>query len=473
MKMIFKAKKYNKDRSGIVMIITIITLVVLAAMLYTLGSRLLRKSHRDQYIIDYQNARYACDSGTKYALAVIGDFNTTPISRPNEPDFSDLFQMTQEEYDLILEEYKIQLSLDPNFTDSNMYGSEEDSSSLMKEPEKLSFAELLDYAERTEESESNSFDANTWDANSEDANAFGAEDGNAFDNVYIRGPYGPKWPLVQEPIEFEIGTSKVVIEIEDENAKLPVTWALMDDEKYNRQAKVAVKSFLEWMQVGSSDIETLQKEFERVKEIKAFSPDMNSPVITTAKEVPVKQSAAAQRRSKGSRRRSKQAEAVAEKTRIATEKMERNKVLNLTDFSKISNSLIMYTEILERPAIESLDRIESAYKYIGLWGNHQVNINTAPRHVLEAAFTFGGDEAAIADEIIRLRKIKPFDSIEELSKVLYQYNDTIDKSKPFIITRSNVFTVRITAYSGTSTASVIAAVLKEEKSVQNIVVILK
>jgi type II secretory pathway component PulK len=133
----------------------------------------------------------------------------------------------------------------------------------------------------------------------------------------------------------------------------------------------------------------------------------------------------------------------------------------------------MYTEILERPAIESLDRIESAYKYIGLWGNHQVNINTAPRHVLEAAFTFGGDEAAIADEIIRLRKIKPFDSIEELSKVLYQYNDTIDKSKPFIITRSNVFTVRITAYSGTSTASVIAAVLKEEKSVQNIVVILK
>lgn len=458
------------------MIITIITLVVLSAMLYTLGSRLLRKSHRNQYIIDYQNARYACDSGAKYALAVIGDLNATPISRPNEPDFSDLYRMTQEEYDLILEEYKVQLSYDPNFVDSNMYGSGEDSS-VKKESEKLSFAELLEFAKRTEVSESNSYDANSEGANAQDANAdlswdslsFDAEDGNAFDNIYIRGPYGPRWPLVQEPIEFEIGTSKVVIEIEDENAKLPVTWALMKDEKYDRQAKVAVESFLQSMQMERFEIETLQKEFNRIQDIKSFSVDMNSPVITTTKDVPVQQS----RRSRTARRRSKQAELVAEQKKKVTEKTERSKVLGLTDFSKISNSLLMYTSILEKPAIESLDRTESAYKYIGLWGDHQVNINTAPRNVLEAAFTFGGDEAAVADEIIRLRKIKPFTSIEELSKALYRYNDTIEKSKPFIITKSNVFTVRITAYSGTAKASVITAVLKDEKNVQNIVVILK
>ena len=131
----------------------------------------------------------------------------------------------------------------------------------------------------------------------------------------------------------------------------------------------------------------------------------------------------------------------------------------------------MNTEILKIPAIESELRDESAYKYISLWGSQKVNINTAPRHVLEAAFTFGGDEVEIAEEIIQRRKEKPFETIEELADEYYGYNDSIEKCKPFITTESNVFTIRVNAYSGLAKASATAAVRKTDKKVEKIAVI--
>jgi hypothetical protein len=41
--------------------------VVLTGLVYGLVSRISLVRHRQQYMIDYQNARYACDSGMKYA----------------------------------------------------------------------------------------------------------------------------------------------------------------------------------------------------------------------------------------------------------------------------------------------------------------------------------------------------------------------------------------------------------------------
>ena len=70
--------------------------------------------------------------------------------------------------------------------------------------------------------------------------------------------------------------------------------------------------------------------------------------------------------------------------------------------------------MLAAPTIISQDRNESALKYMDLWGTTQVNINSAPRNVLEAAFTFGGDADKIADEIIKKRREKPFAGIDEL-----------------------------------------------------------
>jgi type II secretory pathway component PulK len=105
-----------------------------------------------------------------------------------------------------------------------------------------------------------------------------------------------------------------------------------------------------------------------------------------------------------------------------------------------------------------------------LWGATQVNINSAPRQVLEAAFTFGGDADQIAAEIIKQRREKPFASIDELKKQLFKFSDSIDKCKPYITTTSNVFTIHVTAVSGVAKASAIIVVFKDGDKIERIAV---
>ena len=99
------SKKRNnfRGRPGFVLLITLGLLVVLAMLGYTLSTRVAAQRHRDKYIIDYSSARYGCDSAVKYALATLEEIDPQLISRPNEPDFSDLFYLTPAEYQELLE----------------------------------------------------------------------------------------------------------------------------------------------------------------------------------------------------------------------------------------------------------------------------------------------------------------------------------------------------------------------------------
>ena len=139
-------------------------------------------------------------------------------------------------------------------------------------------------------------------------------------------------------------------------------------------------------------------------------------------------------------------------------------------FARIFNSSLISSDLLARPTVLSEKRKESALKYMGLWGSNKVNINTAPRHVLEAAFTFGGDAAQIAEEIIRLRKVQPIKDINELRTKLREYSDSIDKCKPYISTTSDFFTIRVTATSGTATVMNVIAIKREGREIQKIAV---
>ena len=104
-KIMKKYKRYN-GRHGIVLLITLVVLVVLASMGYVLTMRVSSQVHRNQYLIDYQNARYACDSGLKYAMVSLESGMTAKlIDRPNDPDFSDVFSYTQEQYERFLAEW--------------------------------------------------------------------------------------------------------------------------------------------------------------------------------------------------------------------------------------------------------------------------------------------------------------------------------------------------------------------------------
>ena len=90
---------------------------------------------------------------------------------------------------------------------------------------------------------------------------------------------------------------------------------------------------------------------------------------------------------------------------------------------------------------------------------------------MEAAFTFGGDADRIAEEIIRRRRIKPFEDIEELKKELFRYSDSFQKCEEYITTASRFFTIRVAATSGKAKVSAVIAITREGEKVQKIAVI--
>jgi hypothetical protein len=415
-------KNISESPSGIVLLVTLVLLVVLASLGYTFSSRIIAQRRRNQYIIDYNKARYGCDSALKYALASLEDINPQLISRPNEPDFSDLYALSQAEYQKLLSQ-----------ADSQTGGK------------------ALNI---------NKNSADITDANNGQKQGAGDDELN---NAQIRGPYGSQWPLVTEPAEFEIGTVTVRIEVEDENAKYPLGWAILNDKPLEREADAGYITFCEMMGLDAEQISSLKNQLKQIAEIKPFNIDFQT-IITS--EV-VKSTTTATGSTAGG----------AQKMPAATQPVRKiistsSQILEQTrHFAKFFHSSFVDIEALARPIIVNGVTRDPALKYIGTWASHSVNINTAPRPVLEAAFTFGGNQVEIAQAIIQRRRIEPFENLSELKKVLFRYSDSISKSEKFISTASSMFTIKITATSGLAKASSIIAIMKSGQQIEKIAII--
>lgn len=403
------------SRPGIVLLVTLVLLVVLSTLAYTLSIRLAAQRHRSRFIIDYQTARYGCDSAAKYALVILADINPSLVDRSDEPDFSDLFALSEAEYEELLATRTAEDTYD-RATDFN-----------------------------------GTSDVN--DAN--DANdPSGAADFNDPNILTIRGPYGPAWPFVTEPVEFEIGSAAVRIEIEDENAKYPLGWTVLADEKVQRETQAGFKTFCEWMELTGEQIDSLKQQLNEIGEIKPFKLNFKPITVIEQKKV-----ATRSRRGRRTTRTKKTQKTVAPHT------------VHLADFARLFHSSLIDTKLLARPTIISESRKESPLKYMGVWGSSKVNINTAPRQVLEAAFTFGGDADKITEEIIQRRRQKTFTNIKDLKKALFSYSDSIDRCERYITTASSFFTIKVTAVSGLAKATTVIAVMKDGKKIQPIATI--
>jgi len=129
------------------------------------------------------------------------------------------------------------------------------------------------------------------------------------------------------------------------------------------------------------------------------------------------------------------------------------------------------TETLAAPLPDTGNRLETPMKYLAMWGSQRVNINTAPRHVLEAAFAFGGDAEDIAEEIIQLRRERPFKNLKDLKSRLYSFNDSIEKTTPYITTVSTYLLIRVTATNGRARSAAVATVIKNGNKVERIAII--
>ena len=249
-----------RNRPGIVLLVTLVILVMLSTLGYTLSSRLAAQRHRDQYIIDYQTARYGCDSAARYAFATLQDINTPQlVDRPNEPDFSDLFALSEVEYKELLTKWAA--------AKKKAYSSTKSSSDMR---------DVNDVNDINDINDVNDVD---------EANNIGSvTDFNDPNSLTVRGPYGPPWPFVIEPVEFKIGSATVRIEIEDENAKYPLGWMLLDDEEVQREALAGFETFCEWMDVNGVQIDSLKQELKEISEIKTFKLDFE-PITISEKKV--------------------------------------------------------------------------------------------------------------------------------------------------------------------------------------------
>lgn len=411
-----------RNRPGIVLLVTLVLLVVLSTLGYTLSSRVTAQRHRNQYIIDYSKARYGCDSAVKYALTNLEEIEPQLISRPNEPDFSDLFALDEAGYQELLAQWDIPSWPVMNY-DTKTSGDEIDSNNVNK----------MD--------KSDNFDDT--------------------DSVFIRGPYGPPWPFITDPEEFDISSVKVRIEIEDENAKYPLGWALLDDPELKQEIDAGFATFCEMNGLDAEQIESLRLELSQIGQIKPFKLDFKP--ITTVTRTPT--------RSRSTRTKSTTRKTPVSRVQRSVITVPKQIFEQTTHFAQLIHSSLIDTEALARPNIITGDRKESALKYMGTWGSQKVNINTAPRHVLEAAFIFGGNEVEIAEEIIKRRREEPFADTADLKNALARYSDSITKCEKYISTKSTLFTIKITAISGVAKASSVIAVTKNGKNITRIAVI--
>jgi len=425
------------SRRGVILLITLVILVILATLGYTLSAKVAARRHRDQYIIDYGQAKYACVSALKCSLASVKNLQPDLISRPNDPDFSDVFAMSEEEYQALLTEYGLNVA-----TDESEWADGRTDPNELRRQDSDDFNDFNDAG----------FDL-PFDSESEPAT--------------VPGPYGPAWPLVAEPLTLDIGSARVTVEMEDENAKYPLGWALIDDEKLKPLADTGFVTFCEWMGYGRKGIDSLLDDLGRVGELRTFKTEFK-PVTQTPKPQSNLRSRVSSRTS-SSRKTPVRRTTAARKTVSAAEQIERQSA----DFARLFHSSLVDTELLARPSIVSESRSESAMRYLSRWGTRNVNINTAPRQVLEAALTFGSvaDAPKIAEAIIQQRRVQPFADIEEAKKIVFQYSDSIEKAKDFLTTTSTVYLVRVTATSGLATVRAVAAVNKEGDKVKEIGVI--
>jgi DNA uptake protein ComE-like DNA-binding protein len=468
---------------GFAFVVTLVVLVVLTSLVAGLSVHLTMAKRRQQYMIEYQRARYGADSAMKYILSVLPARAFSLPSRADKPDFSDLFWMNEAEYSQFINDWA-------------STATEEQIEAVLKEGASLNSSEELgseDFLSRLTDllgiggDDSDELDGEQIDVL--DANDIEALFGDPNENeeeyvieldpndVEVPGPYGPIWPYVMEPIELEIGPCHVSIVIEDENAKMPLSWMVTSVSAANKQAENALKTFCEWMARDTQGLrkleETVQTAMDEVYKKKMFKLNP-SPIIlrqTSTRTVPATASA----NMAVLRRRTRRSQtAAAAQTVTQTTTQERPAVAHTTDFAKLFHSSLLNQEVLAHPLPDTGTRLESPLKYLSLWGAQRVNINTAPRQVLEATFTLAIDPlvaSELAHAVIQQRKEKPFSNITQLKDLGRLDSATMNALQNYISTTSTFFQIRITSRSGNARAVAVATVVKEGRQMERLAIL--
>jgi hypothetical protein len=462
--------RISRHRDGFVLLVTMIVLVALSTLVTGLSVTLSMSRRRQEYMIEYQRARYGLDSAMKYIINEFPNQRFTLADRQEAPDFSDVFLMDRDEYAAFI-------------ADWSATATDEQLDAVLKEGASLTNAEpvntesmlsgllaLFGGGEQDEATDANTLTEDFYDPDKEVV-VFELDP----NDVQVPGPYGSPWPLAAEPIELEIGPCRVTITIEDENAKMPLSWLVTDSEEANEQARQALETFCEWMAwdpVRLQELEeTVQAAMDKVHDEKMFK--LNAGPILEKKTTPAARPSAANPRSRRRTVRGTQTAQTTQTTQTTTTE-KRPAIGHTTDFAKLFHSSLLDRELLARPLPDTGERVESPLKYLSLWGAQHVNINTAPRHVLLAAFELATDSfnfPEIAQRVIDKRKEEPFKTLDEFKTLSGFDADTMKTLENYLTTTSTFFKVRVDSRSGSARTSAVATVVKEGRNTQVLMIL--
>jgi hypothetical protein len=292
-------------------------------------------------------------------------------------------------------------------------------------------------------------------------------------DVVVPGPYGPQWPYVMEPIDLEIGPCEITITVEDENAKMPLSWLVTDSKQANENAEDALKTFCEWMSWDQAQLSELEAAIteatDEIHKRKTFKLNPDPIILKTSTARTPQKTAAANSRSRSRRRTSRR------RTTRKTTTKQRPAVAHTTDFAKLFHSSLLDQELLAQPLPDTGDRVESPLKYLSLWGAQRVNVNTAPRHVLEAAFTLAEvgafDVPEFTRNVIEARQEEPLKNLDKLKSLGNLNADIMKNLNNYVTTTSTFFQIRIVSRSGNARSSAVATVVKEGKNTERLVIL--
>lgn len=244
--------------------------------------------------------------------------------------------------------------------------------------------------------------------------------------------------------ELDVGDAEVTIEIHDEHAKWPMLWMMPQNSPFSKNTNESDKLFKDLTGFIAADPDDSSRLLKLTK-------DLGRSIKLPPAEFTVNKSRSTRRRGRAVRRR---------RVRGYTKRLEeaRQKREGMALFAQS-----FYTTINEQSEYATLkqpmtEREVSLVDYFGFWGHNRININTAPVEIIQAAFAPLGLTESQAQAIVSYRQQQKFTQLSDIRKVEGIERPLAQSIMPLCLTRSETFSVKITARIGRTSYRVTGAV---------------
>ncbi|MCP4710213.1 MAG: general secretion pathway protein GspK, partial [Planctomycetes bacterium] len=224
---------------------------------------------------------------------------------------------------------------------------------------------------------------------------------------------------------YQINGADVTVEIHDESAKWPIVWLLtspFDRNNRSSNAEKGLKDYADFFRIDQGDFENAVNLIHAMGDALPLPPPPVSYSGTGLRMAP-----------KGR---------TGGYIQLLTEEQDRHKMMG--NFARY-----WYEHYDLRPSDPlQKDRFNTNISFaecVSLWGAFHININTAPRELLETVFEPIGMSKYQMDALMNYRQSNPFSAPSQLREIDRIPANMRNNLLPLIVVKSRTFTVHVTA----------------------------